>query len=80
MGAAKERRGKGYIECAIQQLYPLELSFCCCDVQPTPYTLHPTPYTNPETSVLRPKRNGVIAAGQRIRNMEKDHLGDWSPL
>ena len=73
MGAAKERRGKGYVECAIQQLYPLELSFCCCDVEPTPYT-------NPETSVLRPKRNGVIAAGQRIRNMEKDHLGDWSPL
>ena len=45
MGAAKERRGKGYIECAIQQLYPLELSFCCCDVEPAPYT-------NPETSVL----------------------------
>ena len=62
---AKLRAGKSYMERAIQQLYPLELS---CDRQ------RPAPQAgmNPEAAPFRPRRNAAVAARLRLEEVTQE--------
>ena len=64
--AVKLRAGKSYLERAVQQLYPLELS---CD---KPRQV-PKPLLNPEALAFRQKRDAAVAARLRVQNIaERD--------
>ena len=67
--AVKLRAGRNYLERAVQQLYPLELT---CDRSREA----PRPPLNPEASVFRPRRDAAAAAGLRVQEIaqhEQDH-------
>ena len=57
--AAKLRAGKGVLERAVQQLYPLELS---CDI-------NPRPRLDPDAPTFRPRRDAAAAAAARIEEI-----------
>ena len=64
--AVKLRAGKSYLERAVQQLYPLELS---CD---KPREV-PKPLLNPEVRAFRQKRDTAVAARLLVQNIaERD--------
>ena len=64
--AVKLRAGKSYLERAVQQLYPLELS---CD-KPRQVL---KPLLNPEALAFRQKRDATVAARLRVQNIaERD--------
>ena len=64
--AVKLRAGKSYLERAVQQLYPLELS---CD---KPREV-PKPSLNPEVRAFRQKRDAAVAARLLVQNIaERD--------
>ena len=60
--AVKLRAGKSYLERAVQQLYPLELS---CD-KSTEAQKAPL---NPEALAFRPRRNAAVAARLRVQEI-----------
>ena len=62
---AKLRAGKSYMERAIQQLYPLELS---CDRQ------RPAPQAgmNPEAAPFRPRWDAAVAARLRLEEVTQE--------
>eukprot|EP00112_Aurelia_sp_Birch-Aquarium-sp1_P023947 Seg734.10 transcript_id=Seg734.10/GoldUCD/mRNA.D3Y31 product="hypothetical protein" protein_id=Seg734.10/GoldUCD/D3Y31 len=60
MRAAKLRAGKSYLETAVQQLYPLELS---CDVT----KLRVQDQLNPEARAFRPRRRAAADAAETMR-------------
>ena len=60
--AVKLRAGKSYLERAVQQLYPLELS---CDKS----TEAANPPLNPEAPVYRPRRDAAVAARLRVQEI-----------
>ena len=62
VGGAKLLAGKSYMERAIQQLYPLQLS---CDRQ------MPAPRAgmNPEAAPFRPRRDTAVAAHLRLQGI-----------
>ena len=63
---AKLRAGKGVLERAVQQLYPLELS-CDCE--------KPKPVLRPQAPEFRPRRNAATVARLRIQDQaEEDEL------
>ena len=62
--AARLRSGKSYLERAVQQLYPLELSY--------DRTIQTPPALNADAPAFRPMRNAAIAARQRIRQIVED--------
>ena len=67
--AVRLRVGRNYLERAVQQLYPLELS---CDRSREALR----PLLNPEASVFIPRRDAAMAAGnpvQEIAQHEQDH-------
>ena len=66
MRAAKLRKGKGHLERAVQQLYPLELQWDKVQDAPESVTL------NAEATPFRPKRAAPVAANQRIREVFED--------
>ena len=68
--AAKLRTGKGHLERAVQQLYPLELQ--CNKVQDAPESVT----LNAEATLFRPKRAAAVAANQRIREVFEDNCCD----
>ena len=59
---AKLRAGKSYMERAIQQLYPLELS--CHRQMPAPQS-----GMNPEAAPFRPRRDAAVAARLRLQEI-----------
>ena len=62
----KLRAGKSYLERAVQQLYPLELS---CDKS----TEAENPPLNPEAPAFRPRRDAAVAARLRVQEIaERD--------
>ena len=64
--AVKLRAGKSYLERAVQQLYPLELS--CNKPREVP-----KPPLNPEALAFRQKQDAVVAARLRVQNIaERD--------
>lgn len=64
--AVKLRAGKSYLERAVQQLYPLELS---CDKS----TEAENPPLNPEAPAFRPRRDAAVAARLRVQEIaERD--------
>ena len=63
--AAKLRAGKGFLERAIQHLYPLELS-CDKTIATTPAPL------NPDAPTSRPKRDAAAAANLRLQDLGRD--------
>ena len=65
--AARLRAGKQYMERAIQQLYPLELS--CDRTIEEPFTL-----LSAEAPDFRPRRNAAAAASQRIHELAQEEL------
>ena len=60
--AVKLRAGKSYLERAVQQLYPLELS---CDKS----TEAENPPLNPEALAFRPRRDAAVAARLRVQEI-----------
>ena len=64
---AKLKTGKSFIERAVQQLYPLELS---CDRSPPPTANLPP--LNHDAPVFRPKRDAAVAANLRIQELARD--------
>ena len=64
--AARLRAGKSFLECALQQLYPMELS---CDRYQEPQ--------DPESNVLNPRaraftpRRAAVAAAERIKDIAR---------
>ena len=60
--AVKLRAGKSYLERAVQQLYPLELS---CGKS----TEAENPPLNPEALAFRPRRDAVVAARLRVQEI-----------
>ena len=67
--AVKLRAGKSYLERAVQQLYPLELS---CDKS----TEAENPPLNPEAPAFRPRRDAAVAARLRVQEIaERDQDG-----
>ena len=64
--AVKLRAGKRYLERAVQQLYPLELS-CDRAGETTATALNST--LNPEATHFRPRRDAAVAAGLRIQDI-----------
>ena len=64
--AAKLRAGKNYLERAVQQLYPLELS---CD---KPGRAARPAGLSPEATPFRSKRDAAVAADLRIRDIAQD--------
>ena len=60
--AVKLRAGKSYLERAVQQLYPLELS---CDKS----TEAETPPLNPEALAFRPRRDAAVADRLRVQEI-----------
>ena len=67
--AARLRAGKSYLERALQQLYPLELS---CDK----FREAPRPPLNPDASVFRPKRDAAVAARLRVQDIAEREQDD----
>jgi len=67
--AVRLRAGKSYLERAVQQLYPLELS--CDKVREAP-----RPPLNPDTSVFRPKRDAAVAARLRVQDIAEREQDD----
>ena len=67
--AVRLRAGKSYLERAVQQLYPLELS---CDK----FREAPRPPLNPDASVFRPKRDAAVAARLRIQDIAEREQDD----
>ena len=65
--AVKLRAGKSYLERAVQQLYPLELS---CDRSREAQR----PPLNPEASVFRPRRDAAVAARLRVQELAEHGL------
>ena len=66
VGRAKLRAGKSYMERAIQQLYPLELS---CDRQ----MAAPRAGVNLEAAPFRPRRDAAVAArGLRLQEITQE--------
>ena len=63
--AVKLQVGRGYIERAINQLYPLELTR-------SQTTSAETADLNPEAPVFRPARDAAIAARLRIQELTRD--------
>ena len=66
--AVRLRAGKSYLERAVQQLYPLELSR-------DKFREAPRPPLNPNASVFRPRRDAAVTArlrGQDIAEREQD--------
>ena len=61
--AVKLRAGKNYLERAVQQLYPLELS---CDRPQAPLR---APVLNPEAPVYKPRRDAAVAAELRVQEI-----------
>ena len=67
--AVKLRAGKSYLERAVQQLYPLEVS---CDKS----TEAENPPLNPEAPAFRPRRDAAVAARLRVQEIaERDQDG-----
>ena len=64
---AKLRAGKSYMERAIQQLYPLELS---CDRQLSA----PQARMNPEATPFHPKRYAAVAARLRLQEITQEEV------
>ena len=64
---AKLRAGKSYVEHAIQQLYPLELS---CDRQMTASQAG----MNPEVAPFRPRRDAAVAARLRLQEITQEEV------
>ncbi|XP_044179548.1 uncharacterized protein LOC122961024 [Acropora millepora] len=62
--AVKLRAGKGHLERAIQQLYPLELS---CDKREDPQV--PGAALNPQAGVFRPRCDAAVAAALRVHDV-----------
>ena len=62
--AVKLRAGKGHLERAIKQLYPLELS---CDKREDPQV--PGAALNPQAGVFRPRRDAAVAAALRVHDV-----------
>ena len=62
--AVKLRAGKGHLERAIQQLYPLELS---CDRRVDRQV--PGAALNPQAGVFKPRRDAAVAAGIRVHDV-----------
>ena len=62
---AKLRAGKSYVERAIKQLYPLELS---CDRQMTASQAG----MNPEVAPFRPRRDAAVAAPAFARDTQEE--------
>ena len=60
--AAKLRAGRSYLERAVNQLYPLELS---CDRN---HSDNP-PQLDPEAPAFRPSRDAAVAARHRLRQI-----------
>ena len=60
--AVKLRAGQSFLERAVNQLYPLELS---CDRD----DLKPSAKLNPAAPTFRPTRNVAIAARERIQEI-----------
>ncbi|KAL9957559.1 hypothetical protein ACROYT_G039201, partial [Oculina patagonica] len=67
--AVKLRAGKSYLERAVQQLYPLELS---CDRSQEV----PRPPLNPEACVFRPRRDAAVAARLRVADIAEREQND----
>ena len=66
--AAKLRAGKSFLERAVQQLYPLELS-CDRTTVATPVPL------NPDAPRFRPRRDAAVAANVRLHDLARDEQG-----
>lgn len=64
---AKLRAGKSYVERAIQQLYPLELS---CDRQMSALQAG----MNPEAAPYRPRRDATVAARLRLQEITQEEV------
>ena len=64
---AKLKTGKSFIQRAVQQLYPLELS---CDRTPPPTANLPP--LNHDGPVFRPKRDAAVAANLRIQELARE--------
>ena len=60
----KLRAGKGHLERAIQQLYPLELSVDRRVDRQVPGTA-----LNPQAGVFRPRCDAAVAAGLRVHDV-----------
>ena len=71
--AVKLRAGKSYLERAVQQLYPLELS---CD---KPREV-PKPPLNPEVRAFRQKRDAAVAARLLVQNIAERDQDDQETL
>ena len=67
--AVKLRAGKSYLERAVQQLYPLELS---CDKS----TEAENPPLNPEALAFRPRRDAAVAARLRVQEIAVRYQDD----
>ena len=66
MRAASLKWNKESLECAIQHLYPLELS---CDAAKP---VNEPPELNPETQPVRARRDAAVATQLRIRDVAEE--------
>ena len=72
--ASRLRAGRLYLECAIQHLYPMELS--CDQLREEHEEGGRTSHLNPSVREFRPTRRAAIAAGDKIHRIAQVEAND----